>query len=362
MVDPDRTVFLSYRRDVSWAMASLVLRDLTDHGFDVFMDVQNLDSGEFEHVILAQIAARTHFLVLLEPRSFDRIADEGDWLRREVVAALTLDRNIVPLLVNGAQMPRAVDLPADVAPLPAFNAVSVPLDYFDEAMLKLRDRFLRLPEPVPAGPPADTDVATEERRRPAPAPQYSRAGRPAAPELSAHTIGFGGAMLTWTEVEGATRYELEQSPTADFVQSWKVARGDERLYLALAPIVRQGRWFRVRAVAAGPEHGLWSAPVEIDEQRPAALAPEPRIPVPRLTAVRRRSGVDLIWTAVTGATAYVLQSGESTEFRHAAEVYRGKALRHRDGTPSGDLTLYRIRAERGAAAGPWSEPVGPAGR
>lgn len=359
MVDPDRTVFLSYRRDVSWAMASLVLRDLTDHGFDVFMDVQNLDSGEFEHVILAQIAARTHFLVLLEPRSFERIADEGDWLRREVVQALALERNIVPLLVNGAQMPRTADLPTDVALLPAFNAVSVPLEYFAEAMLKLRDRFLRLPEPVPAGPPVDADAAAVERRR-AEAPTAYLPARPPAPELTAHTIGFGGAMLTWTEVEGATRYDLEQSPTPDFVESWKLTRGDERLYLALATVVRQGRWFRVRAVGAGAEHGFWSAPVELDEQWPAALSPEPHLPVPRLTAVRRRSGVELIWTAVPRATAYVLQSGDGAEFRQASEIYRGKALRHRDGAPSSDLSLYRIRAERGAVVGPWSEPVGPA--
>ncbi len=107
MVDAEKTVFLSYRREVSWAVAHLVRNDLMQHDFDVFMDTQNLDSGEFERVILREIEMREHFLVLLEPRSFDRIADDGDWLRREIAHALARQRNVVPVLANGARMPDA---------------------------------------------------------------------------------------------------------------------------------------------------------------------------------------------------------------------------------------------------------------
>ena len=66
MPDADKTVFLSYRREVSWAMAHLVRNDLVTHGFDVFMDVGSIDSGEFEPVILREIGDRAHFLLLLE--------------------------------------------------------------------------------------------------------------------------------------------------------------------------------------------------------------------------------------------------------------------------------------------------------
>ena len=84
MAEADKTVFLSYRRDVSWAMAHLVRNDLVAHGFDVFMDVHGIDTGEFERVIMRQIAARTHFVLLLEPRSLDRVGEPDDWLRREL--------------------------------------------------------------------------------------------------------------------------------------------------------------------------------------------------------------------------------------------------------------------------------------
>ena len=178
---------------------------LVPHGFDVFVDTQNIDSGEFERVILHQIEARAHFLLLLEPRSLDRISEPGDWLRRETAHALSLRRNVVPLLANGARMPAPSDLPADLERLPSFNAVSVPHDYFAEAMKKLRERFLRIPEPLPTGGPP-------------PMVGLLRGPALAEPTLSQRR-GVTSPLevtLDWTEVSGAVGYEVEQSTTAYF--------------------------------------------------------------------------------------------------------------------------------------------------
>lgn len=161
---PSRTAFISYRRTVSWSTARLVLRDLKDHGVDTFMDVDDIDNGEFERIILTQIAARAHFIVVLEPGSLDGISTAGDWLRREIAHAIALERNIVPLTCNGFRFSSDIALPEDIARLRSFNAVSVPHDYFDAAMTKLRNRFLQLPEtpPVTPAPPA-TDVTVREK-------------------------------------------------------------------------------------------------------------------------------------------------------------------------------------------------------
>ena len=59
------TVFLSYRRNVSSFIARAVFQDLRQHGYDVFMDVESIDSGQLDAIILTQIAARTYFLVIL---------------------------------------------------------------------------------------------------------------------------------------------------------------------------------------------------------------------------------------------------------------------------------------------------------
>jgi hypothetical protein len=123
----------------------LVRNDLTEHRFNTFVDLENLDSGEFERVILSQIEAREHFIVLLEPGSLDQIDKDGDWLRREIAHALGHRRNVVPVTAKGFEFRRDLVLPPDVARLASFNAVTIPPVYFDAAMELLRTRFLKMP-------------------------------------------------------------------------------------------------------------------------------------------------------------------------------------------------------------------------
>ena len=147
-----RSVFISYRRKLSESLARLVRDDLIKHRFDTFVDLENLDSGEFEGVILSQIQAREHFIVLLEPGSLDQIGKDGDWLRREIAHALAHSRNVVPVTVKGFEFRRDLVLPPDVARLASFNAVTIPPIYFDAAMELLRTRFLKTP-PNPTARP-----------------------------------------------------------------------------------------------------------------------------------------------------------------------------------------------------------------
>ena len=96
----EKTVFISYRRnDESWGLA--IFQDLTQHGYDVFIDYEGIASGDFETVILENIRARAHFLVLLTPTALARCGDPEDWMRREIEAALDSKRNIVPLMLEG---------------------------------------------------------------------------------------------------------------------------------------------------------------------------------------------------------------------------------------------------------------------
>ena len=96
----EKTVFLSYRRaNASWALA--IFQNLTNHGYDVFFDFNGIASGDFEQAILGNINARAHFLVLLTPSSLSRCREPGDWLRREIETAMSVQRNIVPLMLEG---------------------------------------------------------------------------------------------------------------------------------------------------------------------------------------------------------------------------------------------------------------------
>jgi hypothetical protein len=141
----DRSVFISYRRQLSESLALLIRKDLTDHRCDAFVDTENLDSGEFDWRILSQIEARKHFIVILQPGSLDRISQDGDWLRREIAHALAHGRNIIPVTAEGFEFRPGVVLPPDVARLPSFQAVPIPSGYFDAALERLRTRFLKIP-------------------------------------------------------------------------------------------------------------------------------------------------------------------------------------------------------------------------
>jgi tetratricopeptide (TPR) repeat protein len=143
----EKTVFISYRRtNLPWAL--FIYQNLTMHGYDVFFDYLSIDSGNFEKVILDNIRARAHFLVILTPSALERCKESADWLRREIETAIDEKRNIVPLMMEsfdfGSSLVKEV-LTGKLASLDSYNGLRVPSDYALEAMDRLRDRYLNFP-------------------------------------------------------------------------------------------------------------------------------------------------------------------------------------------------------------------------
>ena len=142
----EKTVFISYRRtDEPWGLA--VFQDLTQHGYDVFIDYDGIASGDFEAVIFENIRARAHFLVLLTPTALERCGDPKDWMRREIEAAIDSKRNIVPLMFTGFDFgaPATVSqLAGKLAALKQYNGLPIPKGYFSSAMERLRNKFLNV--------------------------------------------------------------------------------------------------------------------------------------------------------------------------------------------------------------------------
>lgn len=158
MSKKEKTVFISYRRASSAYAARSIFMDLRRHGYDVFMDIESIDSGEFDRIILDQIASRIHFIVILAPGSLDRTVDPNDWLRREIEHAIKLQRNIVPVIINNFSF-KDVDLSScgDVAKISKYNGLNLYNEYFDAGMEKLRERFLKQPVYVSVTPTQAVD-------------------------------------------------------------------------------------------------------------------------------------------------------------------------------------------------------------
>ncbi|MCP3960494.1 MAG: toll/interleukin-1 receptor domain-containing protein [bacterium] len=105
----EKTVFISYRRDTAAGklFARLLEEKLTSRGYDVFLDVDSLDSGSWADQIRTQVPTRSHFLLVLTPGALDRCGDEGDWVRQEYQLAVRHGRNIVPVREESVDLGKA---------------------------------------------------------------------------------------------------------------------------------------------------------------------------------------------------------------------------------------------------------------
>jgi len=164
----EKTVFISYRRTNFWT-ALAVYKELHSNGFDVFFDYKNIPSGDFEQVITENVKSRAHFIVILSPSALERCQEPGDWLRREIETAIDYKRNIIPLMMEGFDFgspTTVIALTGKLADLKKYNAMSIPAEYFDDAMVKLRgERFLSRPLESVSHPVSKiTKQITEEQK------------------------------------------------------------------------------------------------------------------------------------------------------------------------------------------------------
>jgi hypothetical protein len=127
--EPDMpTLFLSYRQSDTLGQTGRLADALeARYGRDaVFRDIDSIEAGQrFEEVIERALAGCKVFLPLigddwLTVRGADgrrRLDDPRDFVRREVVAALARGIPVIPLLLEGARVPAATELPPELRPL-----------------------------------------------------------------------------------------------------------------------------------------------------------------------------------------------------------------------------------------------------
>ncbi len=143
----EHAIFICYRRDDTADVAGRVY-DALARKFGarrVFKDVDAIPPGaDFGNYIQKVLPTCRSFLVLIGPhwlgaRDEDgarRLDNPNDWVRLEIETALATKRlEVVPVLINGANMPRAEDLPESLRPLSRLNAATIRRDpdFHDDA-------------------------------------------------------------------------------------------------------------------------------------------------------------------------------------------------------------------------------------
>jgi hypothetical protein len=142
----EKTVFISYRRTDLYA-ALAVYQDLTSRGYDVFLDYTSIHV-DIEEIIVSNIRARAHFVLILTPTALDRSNEPDDWLKREIEIAIDEKRNIVPLFFDSFSFnsPSVTEkLTGKLAKIKRYNGLDIPSGFFKEAMDRLSNNFLSDP-------------------------------------------------------------------------------------------------------------------------------------------------------------------------------------------------------------------------
>jgi TIR domain len=141
-------VFISYRRDDSAGYAGRV-RDRLERELGrelLFMDVDAIPLGtNFSKVLHEEVAKCSVLLAVIGPNWLDardehgnrRLDDPNDWVRVEITAALQRNIPVIPILLDGATIPKADQLPEDLKELALRNGMEIRHASFQDDMNRL---------------------------------------------------------------------------------------------------------------------------------------------------------------------------------------------------------------------------------
>ena len=135
-------IFISYRHQETAWPAQQLYDVLVEHfpREQVFKDIDNIGPGEdFVERITAAVESCDALLALIGPewltitnkKGQRRLDDPDDFVRLEIEAALTRSVRVIPILVDGATMPRVEELPPSLAGLVRRQALEVSPARFD---------------------------------------------------------------------------------------------------------------------------------------------------------------------------------------------------------------------------------------
>src|SRR5215211_7001655 len=149
-------IFISYRREETAYPAAWLFDRLADRfsGGQVFKDVDSIQLGDdFVEVVTRAVGSCDVLLALIghqwltitDEHGRRRLDDPDDFVRLEIEAALTRNVRVIPILVDGARMPHADELPDSLVKLVRRQALELSPARFDfdtSRLLKVLDRTL----------------------------------------------------------------------------------------------------------------------------------------------------------------------------------------------------------------------------
>jgi hypothetical protein len=243
-------VFICYRREDSAGFARLIYDRLTKRlgRKHVFVDVNNIPLGsDFVDVLSERVGACTALIAIIG-RGWLSIADEAnrrrlddpdDFVRFEIEAALARGVRVIPVLVDGAAMPRPDDLPDSLKKLTRRQAIEISNSRFDSDVERLTHALSLIEDELRQREVAEVARAEEARHQ----AEAESARRPEDPRPAGEAA----------EAERAAREERERQEAAELARAEEGRRlAEERRAREAAEAERAAREERKKREGAQP--------------------------------------------------------------------------------------------------------------
>ena len=127
-------IFISYKRK-SLNFANNLYYRLTQRGYSVFFDLEEMRRDRFDEQLYRYIEAASDIFVVLEDGSLEACKKDDwnqDWFCLEISHALERKKNIIPILLDGFKMPPVSFFPDELKGLPMIEARKFDIAYFDQ--------------------------------------------------------------------------------------------------------------------------------------------------------------------------------------------------------------------------------------
>lgn len=230
-------VFICYRREDSAGFARLIYDRLT-HKLgqeSVFFDVDNIPVGLDFVDILSDRVGKCEALIAVIGRSWAsgvddnnrrRLDDPNDFVRIEIEAALARKIRVIPVLVDGAAMPRPDDLPDSLKKLTRRQGIEISHSRFDSDVERLTRALSLLEEELRRreAEAAENARKAEEARQAADAERAARVEREGREADEAAARAEQARRLATTEAGGTANAEYHAEEAAKANETAKEAR------------------------------------------------------------------------------------------------------------------------------------------
>ena len=136
-------IFISYRRKGAGAgVAGELQAKFENLGYKVFLDVDEIGSGQFPEQIERAISECKDFILVLSPGTLERCVEEEDWVRREILQAQNQNKNIIGVGLPGFFMPEAESLPEPLKPMTTIQVFSWTHEYRTASFAKIAENLV----------------------------------------------------------------------------------------------------------------------------------------------------------------------------------------------------------------------------